>query len=311
MVPAEWMEVLSARDAVEPRVKHNSCDTLKEWAKNSCVTMVLDGTGGPFSSDIVLRRCGWGVTFLDFNDVFAQTVPRSEVYAEIQALRFARKTPLILVSDNEYFVSTAQRGRTNPVEPCSDLWHQYWVAVEYHSAAVLVMKVKSRGSEWSLWSGHQPLRMYAGTEIGDRLAANGAEASGQDGAEARRHCHPAHADQYPNKSIQVSCVAVPRKRAPLEECIRLSAHEIVAGRRIGSVKCTQCLQVCGKKQLVACLASNHVRTVASKGCALHPFAAWASTPRDGQWLRRLHHFFVTPVRSIHILCWSASCVSLS
>ena len=239
-----------------PRVKHNSCDTLKKWAKNSCVIMVLDGTGGPFSSDIVLRRCGWGVTFLDFNDVFAQTVPRSEVYAEIQALRFARKTPLILVSDNEYFVSTAQRGRTNPVEPCSDLWHQYWVAVEYHSAAVLVMKVKSRASEWSLWSGHQPLRMYAGNEIGDRLAANGAEASGQDGAEARRHCHPAHADQYPNKSIQVSCVAVPRKRAPLEECIRLSAHEIVAGRRIGSVKCTQCLQVCGKKQLVACLLAT-------------------------------------------------------
>ena len=43
------------------------------------------------------------------------------------------------------------------------------------------------------------------------------------------------AKQYPNKSIQVSHVAVLRKRAPLEECIRVSQHEIVAG--------------CGKKQL--------------------------------------------------------------
>ena len=40
------------------------------------------------------------------------------------------------------FVSTAQRGRANPVEACSDLWHQYWVAAEFHSAAILVMKVK-------------------------------------------------------------------------------------------------------------------------------------------------------------------------
>ena len=58
-VPAEWMEVLAAWDAVEPGVEHNSCDTLKEWTNNNCLIMFLDGTGGPFSSDPVLRRCGW------------------------------------------------------------------------------------------------------------------------------------------------------------------------------------------------------------------------------------------------------------
>ena len=107
-----------------------------------------------------------------------QTVLRSEVYAGIQPLRIApRKTPLILVSDNEYFVSTAQKGRANPVGPCSDLWHQYWVAAEYLSAAILVMKVKSRASEWTLWSGHQHLWMYAGSELADRQAAKGGEAT--------------------------------------------------------------------------------------------------------------------------------------
>ena len=45
----------------------------------------------------------------------------------------ARHT-LILTSNNENFVSTAQRGKANPVGQCSDLWHQCWVAVVYHSA---------------------------------------------------------------------------------------------------------------------------------------------------------------------------------
>ena len=87
----------------EPLARRNPCDTLEEWV------LFLDGTGGPFSSDPVLRRCGWGLAVLDFTGVFApslvfgrgggllvakQTVPRSKVYARTQALRFApRKTP--------------------------------------------------------------------------------------------------------------------------------------------------------------------------------------------------------------------------
>ena len=47
MVPSEWMEVPAAWDAVETRVKHSSCDTLKEWAKNNCLIRFLGGTGGP------------------------------------------------------------------------------------------------------------------------------------------------------------------------------------------------------------------------------------------------------------------------
>ena len=54
---------------------------------------------------------------------------------------------------------------------------------------------------------------------------------GQTQSRARRRM----AEQYLNKSTQVFYVAVPQKRAPLEECIRLSAHEIVPGRKIGSM----------------------------------------------------------------------------
>ena len=61
-------------EAVEPRVKRNSCDTLKEWAKSTCLIMFFAGTGALFSSDPVLRRCGCGVAVLDFTDVFAPSV---------------------------------------------------------------------------------------------------------------------------------------------------------------------------------------------------------------------------------------------
>ena len=38
-----------------------------------------------------------------------RTVTRSEIYAAIHAFRYApQKTPLVLISDHEYFVSTAQ-----------------------------------------------------------------------------------------------------------------------------------------------------------------------------------------------------------
>ena len=67
---AEWIEVPAAWEAVDPRVQHNSCDTLKKWAKSNCLIMFLDGTRGLFSSDPVLRRRGLGLAVLDFTIVF-------------------------------------------------------------------------------------------------------------------------------------------------------------------------------------------------------------------------------------------------
>ena len=54
---------------------------------------------------------------------------------------------------------------------------------------------------------------------------------------------------FPNKSVPVSHVTVRRKRCALDECTELSAHELVALRWAGSVKCKKFLPVCGKKNL--------------------------------------------------------------
>ena len=80
-----------------------------------------------------------------------QTVPRSETYAGIQALRNApRKNPLVLISDDEYFVSTTQKGRAHQV--CQ--WCVLWQPVLGRGRPLWQSRFsKSRASEWSRWSG--------------------------------------------------------------------------------------------------------------------------------------------------------------
>ena len=80
------------------------------------------------------------------------------------------------------------------------------------------------------------------------------------------------AEHYLDKSIWVSHVAVPRKHLGLEECIELSAHVLVAGRRAGSVKCTKCLQVCVNKHPRFWLPTARTRWQA-KNTPFHPAAA--------------------------------------
>ena len=128
-------------NAFEPCVSHISCALL--GARSTCLIMFLDGTGrrGPFSSNPVLRRCGWGVAARDFTDVFApsmvfgrgcylpgveQNVPRSEIYAGFHALRFApRKTPFGADFRFVYFVERA---------------HPLWDAVELCQRVVAVVR---------------------------------------------------------------------------------------------------------------------------------------------------------------------------
>ena len=71
-------------------------------------------------------------------------------------------------------------------------------------------------------------------------------------------------EHFPNKSIPVPCVSLPRKRLALDECIKISAHELVARRRAGSAKCKKCLQVCGRKNLCMWLPTACVPRLAKR-----------------------------------------------
>ena len=160
-----------------------------------------------------LWRCGWRVVVLDFGGVFApslvfgrgggllgakQSVPRSEVDCGIQALHFApRKTPL----------STAQKGGRTP----------------WSNAAICGLQwSKSHFSKWSLWSGYQPLWIFAGTELADRLAAKRAGAHHHAGWTVKKISAFATvtlhmAEQYPTSPLRCPTW----QSRPLEECIRL------------------------------------------------------------------------------------------
>ena len=110
--------------------------------------------------------------------------------------------------------------------------------------------------------------MFAGNKFADRLAAKGAEAhqhsewtlktTGGIRNLARAVQRRVATVTWPSTSRK-SPSRCPTSRSlastSLEECIRLFAHEIVAGRRAGSVKCKKCLHVCGKKNLRSWLPS--------------------------------------------------------
>ena len=152
--------------------------------------------------------------------------------------------------------------------------NQYWDAVD--PVAIPILKVKSQrvvaiGTSLPTdWRPKRPKRTSTLSELSRKIP------------EVRILARPVQsrvatvtldmAEQYPNKSFWVSHVAVPRKHLGLEECIELSAHVLVAGRRAGSVKCTKCLQVCVNKHPRFWLPTARTRWQA-KNTPFHPAAA--------------------------------------
>ena len=202
---------------------------------------------------------------------------------QVRGLRRDPGTPFRAAQDPpKYFVSRAQRGRSNPVVPCRDLWHQYRVAVEYHSAALRVIKVKSHASEWSLWfwasaplgvCGKRSRRQTAGQRSHSGWTVekiSGVRSLAGSGAEARRHGHPAHGRAV----LQQVHSGVPCSN-PSKACITRRLHQVVRARDCcwAQGRLREVYQVLAglQSKAVAYLAANDVHTVASEGCALHPF----------------------------------------
>ena len=134
MVPVE-LEVPAAWDAVDPCVVHKSRAQLEEWS--SRLIMLLDGTGGPFSSCPVLRsdftdvfspkegvREGWRLAWSPwFSSLTTKTLSRLRGGVGRILLASVGTCGTVLISDNENFVTTARRSRAHLVGQCWDLWH--------------------------------------------------------------------------------------------------------------------------------------------------------------------------------------------
>ena len=151
-------------------------------------TYYLDGSGGERSSDPRLRRCGWGAACVDFSEPDCPTlltgrfgalpasfhsVPRAELFAAVYVLENSTVSKIRLVSDNKVFVDGSSKILSQLILTTNgDLWERYFKAKE--DKEVIVVKVKSHGTDDQLITGFVNWEDFAGNSYADNLANEGA-----------------------------------------------------------------------------------------------------------------------------------------
>ena len=108
-----------------------------------------------------------------------QTVPRSEVYAGLMALRVVPDGASVLpVSDNLDFVNKSRLDELSTAGTANaDVWSLFWAEVmSLGRDNVAIAKVKSNESVDALADGRILWWQYVGNEFADRFAAKGRRA---------------------------------------------------------------------------------------------------------------------------------------
>ena len=305
---------------VEPPPTHTETimvgDPL-EWQFDGMRIIFLDGSGGKHSSDSRLRRCGWGVAVMNFDDPTnpqltvgacgglagsPQTAPRAEIVAAAMGLQLqAPGGGVVLVSDNKAFVDGSRKKKEHTLAGGNgDVWQLYWEQVEKHGGRVMVVKTKSHESSLALWSGFQPLWMYAGNAFADRLANRGAEAiqlssgeitnvQAQRGrawkiqariaavykaiGESSKQARPMGANDGQvdlDDADEVRPAQATRERVQRPSILQLaenSKHRVVVGK--GRWSCSRCAQHCKGRGLRTWLASTCVPLAARRAMAAY------------------------------------------
>lgn len=167
----------------------------------------LDGSGGRFSSDPRLRRCGWGIVVIiplphEYKIVSwvsgtlvgaqtEQTVPRSEITALMVALeRLPATSSFELFTDNKMVYDTYLAGPRSMDHAVNvDLWGDEWKHVTRFPTRPIVHKVKAHAKADDFRLGRIMLLHFVGNALADIAAGNGArmnQASADDIREVTR-----------------------------------------------------------------------------------------------------------------------------
>jgi ribonuclease HI len=145
-----------------------------------------DGSGGEFSSDQRLRRCGaslviafssslpWPTATIIGGVAGAQTGNRAELTA-IWWLALYTDGDITVVVDSSYVVRGVQRGRLFVHATNHDLWSDYWKAAAARVGAILVKKVKSHCTPNDVAVGKISWSDYIVNGMADHLAGVAAE----------------------------------------------------------------------------------------------------------------------------------------
>ena len=143
-----------------------------------------DGSGGLFSSDPRLRRCGCGCIVLD-RELMApiggaafplagpiQTVPRSELSALIfVASRTRGAAPAFI--DARYVVGGLARGCGARHRKNQDLWAKYWEITGARGGDLKAFHIRSHRPDITLGAGHDPAAFLVNA-LADKLADDAA-----------------------------------------------------------------------------------------------------------------------------------------
>ena len=144
-----------------------------------------DGSGGEYSSDVRLRRVGWGLVLhstanthlqgLAYGTVAgAQTVPRAELYAIAYLAAYTQGDIEALV-DSSYVVKGFNRGPGYPQSRNKDLWGFLWSSMGARRGKLLVTKVRAHATESTLIHSQPPPLHFIVNSCADMAAARGAD----------------------------------------------------------------------------------------------------------------------------------------
>jgi ribonuclease HI len=249
--------------------RYEGCSPEEPLELPAGAALATDGSGGPFTAERRLRRCGWGFAVLNAEgEIVArgwgpltswrQTVPLSELEAATQLAR-CTLGDLDINIDASYVVRGVRRGPENLPKRYTYQWQKFWEAVG--GRAVVARKIKAHQSREEALGAGVAESDWAANEAADQLAEQAAMAA-QLPAEAvaevqRLDAEALKVQQHlaavaldvarrapslygPSSRLQRRAEAAQRareRRETLEEARRLTTHSLdEAGR------CKNCLR---------------------------------------------------------------------
>ena len=190
VVPGAWLEDPCVKD--EPRLRRFHIEGIHTFVPSSSSKQAVftDGSGGKYTKDKRLRRCGWGWIVLSHPregeflchqggfgtlEGWSQTVPRAELRAAIEAVA-GTVGPVDIFTDCGMLVRGAARPMSQWCDGANcDLWLELYTAVSNHRGSVDFIKVKAHDDGTLMRQGRQSPFAFFGNCLVDRLASQGAQ----------------------------------------------------------------------------------------------------------------------------------------
>ncbi len=198
-----WLRGIPTAKMMEVEEAPESCEVWQagdpSTLQRANLRVYTDGSGGPHSGDLLLRRCGWswiikdeggGLAFARFSALAGriQTVPRAELSALVDLVAVVEPTTnLSVVIDAKYVVDngtkiihlvrTTGAADRHPAMtgPHGDLWMAFYQSIKDRGGTVTLTWIKSHATATMIWSGYVGEGDFVGNALADVFADRAAK----------------------------------------------------------------------------------------------------------------------------------------